>query len=72
MNNPMEFLLAIGAIFVGDVADAALSTSSPSNIGTRLELFVDDALIDEMRGLTFTLHAPTPSEVALTFDRPWE
>ena len=42
------------------------------DIGSRLELFVDDYLIDRMAGASLTLHSPTPQDAALTFDRPWE
>lgn len=38
-------------------------------MGSRLELFVDDFLIDRMAGASLTLHSPTPQNVALTFDR---
>ena len=41
-------------------------------IGSRLELFVDDWLIDRMPGTTLKLHSPRPREVSLVFDRPWE
>jgi hypothetical protein len=42
------------------------------NIGSRLELFVDDWLIDEMKGVELRLHHPTPREVVFRFDAPWE
>jgi hypothetical protein len=42
------------------------------DIGSRLELFVDDWLVDRMDGATLTLHPPTPQGVALVYDRPWE
>jgi hypothetical protein len=45
---------------------------TPLNIGDRLELFVDDWLIDEMRGAALTLHQPTPREPALITGQPWE
>jgi len=42
-------------------------------IGDRLELFVDDFLIDKLTGTAARrLHKPTPREVVFTFDRPWE
>lgn len=41
-------------------------------IGSRRELFVDDWLIAELRGVTRRLHHPVRREVALTFDAPWE
>ena len=42
------------------------------DIESRLELFVDDYLIDELLGTRLVLHHPRPAEVALRFDRPWE
>jgi hypothetical protein len=43
------------------------------DIGNRLELFVDDALIDELRGgAKQKLHRPKPEEVVFTADHPWE
>ena len=41
-------------------------------IGSRLELFVDDWLVDRLRGAERVMHHPTPQNVALRFDRPWE
>lgn len=41
-------------------------------IGTRLQLLIDDHLIDVMTGADFALHHPIPADVALTFDAPWE
>ena len=42
------------------------------DIGSRLELFVDDFLVEELLGTRLVLHHPRPAEVALRFDRPWE
>jgi hypothetical protein len=42
------------------------------NIGSRLELFVDDYLIESMNGVQQELHHPAPQEIALQFDAPWE
>ena len=42
------------------------------DIGSRLEPFIDDWLIERMRGVTLRLHPPAPREVALSFDAPWE
>lgn len=42
------------------------------NIGSRLELFVDDWLIEEMEGARLLLHHPSLREVALVCDKPWE
>lgn len=42
------------------------------NINSRLELFVDDWLIEEMNGVSLQMHNPIPQEVVLEFNRPWE
>lgn len=42
------------------------------DIGSRLELFVDDYLIHSFKGTRLKLHPPVPREVALQFDAPWE
>lgn len=43
-----------------------------TNVGSRLELLVDDSLIARMSGVALRLHHPVPQEVALVTDRPWE
>jgi hypothetical protein len=42
------------------------------NIGSRLELFTDDYLIERMDGVELLLHHPIPRETVITFDEPWE
>jgi hypothetical protein len=42
------------------------------DVGSRLELFVDHYLIDSLKEARLKLHHPTPREVALSFDAPWE
>jgi hypothetical protein len=45
----------------------------PFDVGSRLELFVDDFLIDRLDGTARqVLQRPTPREVVLVADRPWE
>jgi len=44
----------------------------PIDIGSRRELFVDDVLIEKLRGARLVLHRPTPGEVATVHDEPWE
>ncbi len=47
--------------------------SGPIDIGSRLELMVDDHLIAELGGnAELRLHRPTPREVAIVHDAPWE
>ena len=48
-------------------------TSAPPNIGSRLELFVDDWLVDRFeRDAAFHLHKPLGKDVVLMNDQPWE
>ncbi len=44
----------------------------PIDIGSRVELFVDNALIDRLDGGELKLHKPTPREVVIVHDAPWE
>ncbi len=48
-------------------------TQEATEIGTRLEMFVDDELIDRIGGgASLRLHSPAMKELALVTDRPWE
>ena len=47
-------------------------TIEPLDIGSRLELFVGDYLIESMKGVSLKLHEPQSAGKVLTFDRPWE
>jgi hypothetical protein len=51
---------------------AAEANPPALDIGSRLELFVDDLLIDRLKGAALKLHEPQPAEVVLRFDAPWE
>jgi hypothetical protein len=70
-------ICAVWASFIFLLA-ASRIPDSPGNlpgvidIGSRLELFVDDFLIDQMDGPNLLLHPPVPREVAIVFDKPWE
>jgi len=47
--------------------------SAPVNIGSRLELFVDDSLVDRFEAdAVLHLHKPSGKEVVLMNDQPWE
>ena len=48
------------------------ASQEPLDIGSRLELFVDDYLIESMEGVEAKLHSPRPAERVLSFDRDWE
>ncbi|MCB1211076.1 MAG: hypothetical protein KDK97_17265 [Verrucomicrobiales bacterium] len=42
------------------------------NISTRRELFVDQFLLDELKGVRLQLNTPRDEGIALKFDAPWE
>ena len=44
----------------------------PLDIGSRLELFVDNYLIEDMKDTALRLQRPVPAEMAVQIDRPWE
>ena len=49
------------------------SAAEPIDIGSRLELLVDDFLVDAMRGdVRLELHHPIPHEIVFKTDAPWE
>ena len=55
------------------LVNASSLATDPIAIGSRRELFVDDALVEELAGkAALRLHPPTPQNVALTTDEPWE
>ncbi len=47
-------------------------TTKALDIGSRLELFVDDYLIESMDGVSLKLHEPRSGGKVLSFDKPWE
>lgn len=68
MMRPLSIFLS--AVLL---APPLLEAAEPVDIGTRLELFVDDFLIDELAGeARRRLHHPTPREIVLVCDEPWE
>ena len=54
------------------VLTTPLFAEEPIDIGSRLELMVDDHLIESMDGVRLELHHPVPREVVLIHDAPWE
>ena len=65
--------VTVGIVLILCGAPAPEETPPPENIGSRLELFVDRALIESMTGsATLQLHHPQRREVVLRTDAPWE
>lgn len=70
----MRTLICLLALLVtGWFCGQRVDAEQPIDIGTRLELFVDDHLIDRLDGsATQRLQLPEPKEVVLVTDKPWE
>jgi hypothetical protein len=68
MNSILRLALLLASAFA-----TWAWAAEPIDIGSRLELFVDDRLIERMTGdVEQVLHEPEPKEVVLTTDKPWE
>ncbi len=64
---------SIGSMFFSLAAPSVEPESKkPLNIGSRLELFVDDYLIEQLSGLKLKLHTPRSAGKVVVFDRAWE
>lgn len=79
MDRAMNRKVALGGtllalMFITGTASAdAAKPREVLNIGDRLELFVDDYLVEELTGRAEQrLHKPVPREVVLVTDKPWE
>ena len=63
----ITLLIAVSAVFSQDRPSGVI------DIGSRLELMVDDYLIERMGGgAELRLHRPVEREVVFTCDKPWE
>ena len=69
MTGHLRACLGIWSVLVPLAAWAG----EPVNVGSRLELFVDGPLVEELRGdASLRLHHPGPREVVFVTDAPWE
>jgi len=71
-HSLLRLSCASALLFCAAACLALAQSPSATPIGSRLELFEDNALVESMSGLTLQLHRPTPAEIAITFDAPWE
>ncbi len=51
---------------------ALAQTPEPLQLGSRLELFVDNYLVDRFDGAELRLHPPVEGDTVIRFDKPWE
>lgn len=74
MKHPQSPVTAVRACIVLLLGCTAFNAQSadPIDIGSRRELFVDEYLIESLRGAHLQLHRPVRREIAFTTDAPWE
>ena len=73
LRNQVRSILAIAFVVLLTPLGSFAADTKPIAIGNRRELFVDDALIDQLKGKAEQrLHSPQPREVVLVHDAPWE
>ena len=66
-------LAVVMFLLAGAASPCSSSEARAVDIGSRLELMVDDHLIDRMSGgAELRMHHPTPREVVVDHDEPWE
>jgi len=71
--NALPIAVAVLALCVPAAAQVYSVTEGPVlDIGSRVELFVDDWLVDTMQAAYLQMHRPVRRQVALTLDAPWE
>ena len=79
----MRSLRIVFAVFLSSCFLSVGATAGPSpeketdsrqvlDLGSRLELFVDDHLIESAEGVELELHHPRKAEKVFVFDQPWE
>jgi hypothetical protein len=69
----MSVRISHGVLFLVLFAVSSAPSAEPIQLQNRLELFVDDFLIEKMTGdVAQHLHRPQPRQVVLVTDAPWE
>jgi hypothetical protein len=68
-------MVVMACLFTGGVLPPRTLDDGPKAavaIGSRIEMFVDDRLIERRQGVELRLNTPERREVVLVTDRPWE
>jgi hypothetical protein len=64
--------LIVLAPIAAQTAFAAEPATQPVDLGSRVEMFVDDYLVGSAKGVSLRINPPTKREVVFTTDQPWE
>ena len=62
----------VALLFTFTPKATAQTNRPPVNIGSRVEMFTDRALIESSRNVSLRLQTPARREVVLVLDKPWE
>ena len=65
-------LTVIFTVVTANLPAAPDVKTKPVDVGSRLELFVDDHIVESWKGAERRLHHPQRVGPAMRFDRPWE
>jgi len=71
INPPLSSILLVSSFLFTSFLFPVFGQSA-IDIGSNLELFVDNYLIDEMQNTRLVLHHPVDEGPVLEFDEPWE
>ena len=64
---------ALSILALIPVVAGAAQPAGATDIGSRRELFVDEALVERVTGKAeLRLHQPVPQEIVIVHDAPWE
>lgn len=77
MTKTIE-IIVLASVAGGWLAPAAMATAGseasaePIKLGSQLELFVNDLLIDQIDGVSLEMQRPIEACKVIDFDQPWE
>lgn len=72
LRRTRSLLALLALVPLALLSAESMPPAAPVDLGSRLELFVDDALIERLSGAQLKLHPPVRAEKVLEFDKPWE
>ncbi|MFH0794417.1 MAG: hypothetical protein V2A74_10340 [bacterium] len=78
MRSYSSYRMTLGLIWIlialpcPSFAQDADKTKDIRRIGSELQLFVDDWLIEQMNGVALRMHEPQRREIVFRYDAPWE
>lgn len=72
LRSHLFLATTLAAVLIMTIWSVSALATEPIALGSRRELFVDNSLIESLQGGSLRLHHPTPREIAIVHDQPWE